>query len=760
MKSLQFGSFHAVLLLITSFVFQACGGGGLPGGNSLGLSISATTMNMTAQQTDSTPTSPVITLTASGGAVYIDSDSTINGIYGHGVYCMNTNSCTLEVQPRPPSSLNVGTHTDTINIRGCSDNACNSVFVNHTVTVTYVITEGGAFAVTPTSMSFNSVENTAAAAQTVNVSYSGGIATSWTATVDYANGSNWLTLNPANGSTASPTDISVTAQALTTGTYNATINIVSNGGSVATSIPVTYTVVDARTSPGQLDYTVDLNTQAADLQQTLTVLSNFAEGNVSADWSISSDVNWLLFSQSSGDTQTQNQVTVSVDTNEISNLRNGTHTATITLSSTTPGVSDWTVPVNLVVNLPQVNYVAPYAVFPNTSGEVIIRGSGFAALTSENITFGASSATLVNVISDTEIQVGHAALTAGVYPVAIDNSLGIAMSRADLHVIASASYAADAISTTSSTKYRLVYDAQRQTLYAATISALQRFRYRSGSWVADSIAITNLNDIALSPDGKELIALGSPTAALGSSQIYHIDLDSFAIVDQASFNFRDYNSSNSTKIGQYVLSLAITNDGYAIIGSANLWNGYLKYNLLNNNLEFLDITGMGGGSLDDPALAGTKDGSNLYLAGGFSPVAQFVYTYESAGNGTLQRTSVVDATRYVCTDNTGSRVLLDRNNVYDGQMNYQGQFSFANATTLSADGNTGYAFSAGFSSTPASIQRYDLTSPNGTGGFNSAGSDITMTTDPASNATQMILTPSDQNAFVGGNTIIAVVPIP
>ena len=80
--------------------------------------------------------------------------------------------------------------------------------------------------------------------------------------------------------------------------------------------------------------------------------------------------------------------------------------------------------------------------------------------------------------------------------------------------------------------------------------------------------------------------------------------------------------------------------------------------------------------------------------------------------------------------------------------------------SLLADGNTAYAFSAGFSSTPASIRRYDLTNPDGSGGFNSAGSDITLRSDPGINATQMILTPSDQNAFVGGNTAISVVPIP
>lgn len=760
----MFNYFHkhayGVLFLVSGLILTACGGGdvpGLPGGNNPSLAISSTTMELSAFRNGATPTSPIITLTASGGTVYVDSDSTINGIYGHGLYCTNTTTCTIEVQPRPPSSLNVGTYIDTINVRGCTDNACNSVFVTYQITVTYRILEGGNFTVNPTSLSFDSVETIAAPSQNINVSYTGGVATSWSATIDYNNGSNWLILTPSNGSTASPTDVTVSTQGLPPGTYTATININSNGGTVTTSVPVTYTVIAGRTNPITLNYSVDPSTQASDLQQGLTVLSSFAGTNPSADWSISSDVSWLQFSQLTGDTLSQNQVTVTVDNTQISTLRNGTHTATITLGSSTAGVSDWTVPVTLVVNLPQVNYVAPYTSLAGVAGQVIVRGSGFAGITSENVMFGTNAATSMNVISDTEMLVGHEALVTGVYPVMIANQLNAAISQGDLHVIDPVSFPEAVINTAAGTKTRLVYDAQRQTLYAAG-AELQRYRYIGSSWQTDSIAITNLNDIAMTPDGRELIAIGSPTAALGDTTLYHVDLATFAIIDTVPFNTRDFSTSTTFYIGSSVDSLAMANDGHVIIGSANLQAVYLKYNVQDQTFQLLDASG--NGATTRPALAGSADGSTIYMAGGNGPQAQAIFRYTASGNGSIYSNSAYDSTREVATGLTGSRLLVDRSVVYDSQLNNQGEIARPAGATLSSDGDTAICFLSVFSA-PDVIRRYDLTSPDGSGGFNTIGADITLVSDPTQGVvTPMTLTPSNQNVFIGGNGTIHIVPLP
>lgn len=723
----------SLLVIFSTFILTSCGGGGGGGGPSV--SISATSISLSANKNAATPTSPVITLTASKGSVYISPSSTNNGINGHSLYCPFTDTCTLEIQPRSPSSLLVGTYTDTISLIACSDNACNNVINTFSVTVTYVVSEGGSFTTTPSSVSVTTPEGIVAAAQNINVSYSGGASTSWVANINYINGSNWLTLSQTTGSATTATDITASFSSLPVGIYAASIDIISNGGTVTTTIPVTYSVIDPQTNPVQLSYQVDLNTQAADLQTVLTILSNFAGSNPSANWSITSDVNWITFSQSSGDTVSQNQVTVSVVSAEVSNLGNGTHTGTVTLSSTTAGVNDWIVPVTMVVNLPQVNYVSPYVALSSTTGNVIIRGSGFTGITNQAINVGASPASSINVISDTEIRISHPSLTAGAHSVTIPNQLNIAMTRADLQVVNPVSYSSGSVATSGSNKQRAIYDAPRQTLYVAdtSFSELERYHWNGTSWVADSLSIANLLDIALTPDGKEIIAVGLFT-------IHHIDLNSFINIAQHT-------------LSETATSIAMTNDGYAMIGSQSISSGYFKYNVLTRSDTF--IPSNGSAALANPAFAGSYDGSKLFLAGGSGAQAQYVYTYESADNGTLQESSLVQSINLVDTDLTGSRVLFDTDQVYDDLLNYQGSLVGMSATTLSKDGNLAYCYN--FS--PRAIRIYDLTNPNGSGGFNQSGSDLAFATSPGS-VKRLALTPSEKNIFIVGSTAVVIVPIP
>ncbi len=267
-----------LLVIFSTFILTSCGGGGggSGGGGGPSVSISATNISLSADKNAAAPTSPVITLTASNGSVYISPSSTNNGINGTSLYCPFTDTCTLEVQPRQPSSLAIGTYTDTISLIACSDNACNNVINTFSVIVTYVISEGGSFTTTPSSVSVTTPQGIVAAAQNINVSYSGGASTSWVANINYISGSNWFTLSQTTGSATTAIDITASFSSLPVGNYAANIVITSNGGTVTTTIPVTYSVIEPRTNPEQLSYQVDLNTQAADLQTVLTILSNFA----------------------------------------------------------------------------------------------------------------------------------------------------------------------------------------------------------------------------------------------------------------------------------------------------------------------------------------------------------------------------------------------------------------------------------------------------------------------------------------------------
>ena len=754
--------FRTTLVLISILVLSACGGGGtLPSlsgnSNDLTLSISTTSINISALKNSTTPTVADITLAAGGGTVYISISNTQNAIYSSRLSCSSSEVCTMNVDPKSPSSLSAGTYIDTITVLGCSDSNCNSIFQTHTVTVTYTISDGGAFTVTPSSLQFNSISNVVPESKAFDLSYAGGTATTWSASISYTDGNNWLTLSQLSGSALASSSITASVGSLPTGNYSATINIQSNGGTVLASVPVSYTVIDPRSNPAQVSYIVDLNSQAIDLQKSLTVLSNFAGTNTSANWSIASNVNWLMFSQNSGNTLNQNQVMVSVDSSKISSLGNGSHSGILTLSSTTPNVDDWTIPVTLVVNLPQINFVSPYTTFASTTGTVIVRGSGFSGITTQNVMIGSNAATTTNIISDTEIHIGHSSLNTGVYRVAISNQLSIPMSRADLHVISPENYSEAVVGTPNAENYRVIYDSQRQALYVATLSELKRFKFNGASWIADSLGISNLNDIALTPDGKELIAVSSAASGTDPAEILHIDLNSFTISSQVSIRSSDYDVIRSIYLGADVMSLAISNDGFAIIGWADLQSGYLKYNVLNQSIEYLDITGLGGSALTRPHIASSSDGSNLFLAGGNGPRGQTIFVYDASGNGNLQASSFGTSTKSIATDKSGSRVVVSDAQIYDGQFNYQGQYPYTRGATLSFDGTLAYTYQ--FSS-PSYIRIYDLTSSDGSGGFNSGGSDITLSTSPGSSTANLVLTPSESNIFIATSTNIVVRDIP
>jgi hypothetical protein len=142
----------------------------------------------------------------------------------------------LVTQPAT-GSLAAGTYTATVNVSSAgASNSPQSYTVSFTVNAA-----SPAIALSPTSLNFSAtVGGGNPSAQNVTVSNSGGgTLASPTTSINYSQGSGWLSVN-CTGSSAPYTCATQPATgSLAAGTYNATVSVASSG---ATNTPQTYTV--------------------------------------------------------------------------------------------------------------------------------------------------------------------------------------------------------------------------------------------------------------------------------------------------------------------------------------------------------------------------------------------------------------------------------------------------------------------------------------------------------------------------------------
>ena len=205
-----------------------------------------------------------------------------------------------------------------------------------------------AIGMTPISLSFGTtVGGPNPAAQTLNISNTGGGTLSWSA----SDNADWLTLSPASGTGNGVVTVNVSAGALAEGRYSASI-IVSATGVSPLTVPVTFTISSAPpvigVSPTSLTF-VATTGGSTPPNQTLS-FSNTGGGTLS--WSASDNAAWLTLSQTSG--TGNGVVTVSVN---IGTLAAGTYNGTITLTAT--GAPTVTVPVTVTVDTTSVTYQRP-----------------------------------------------------------------------------------------------------------------------------------------------------------------------------------------------------------------------------------------------------------------------------------------------------------------------------------------------------------------------------------------------------------------
>jgi outer membrane protein assembly factor BamB len=144
----RFVAFSAVAM--AALIAAGCGGGGgggsgtPPGGSNFSLSISPTTINVSATVAQSAPTANIqvsILGAQVGQQAYVTGKYSANGIATL-TDASGSSPVTINIQFKSPSSLGVGVYTDTIQISACYDQACTQQITNspQEIQVQYTVT--------------------------------------------------------------------------------------------------------------------------------------------------------------------------------------------------------------------------------------------------------------------------------------------------------------------------------------------------------------------------------------------------------------------------------------------------------------------------------------------------------------------------------------------------------------------------------------------------------------------------------------------
>jgi uncharacterized protein (TIGR03437 family) len=238
-----------------------------------------------------------------------------------------------------------------------------------TVPVTLFVSSTPQLVATPASLSFTApAGGNSPAQQTVALS-----STSGTDTLNYtitgvsgtSGGITWLFAGPTSGTTASQNTLSVSvfSSTLPAGTYNGTITLkgTNSGGTEVANSPVTIGVTLTVTagsltlSTSQLSYTYTIG-GSSPANQTVTVGSSTQSALVfTAAASTTTNVPWLSVTPTSGNTNGNGTLTVSVDGTKLT--QPGTYNGAITV--TAPGAGNSPTVVNVTVTVSGGTLSAP-----------------------------------------------------------------------------------------------------------------------------------------------------------------------------------------------------------------------------------------------------------------------------------------------------------------------------------------------------------------------------------------------------------------
>jgi hypothetical protein len=474
---------------------------------------------------------------------------------------------------------------------------------------------------------------------------------------------------------------------------------------------------------------------------------------------------WLQWTPASGTSVPARSASASLNLAELAKLVPGDYSTTISLAAVNAaGIPQTvTIPVNLNYEPAYVTFVSPYVGTANTAGTLIARGVNFTPATPAPVTVsvGATKITGITPDGDGQITVAYPPLPAGTYPVTVQNSAGITAGNASLVILNPVTYAYQAInppSTRTALGYdsRLVYDAERQTLYGADRfdQQIENYTPAAGAWSAGTpYVLPQLTDLALSPDGRLLLALTQNTVS---------DISLTGTVFAATPRV-----ANPTSFcGQFLDSLSVTNDGLALVNSKlNGCSGFSQVFEYDERAYTLDNAQFPSLMLYDGTLAVGADGSKVYAgSNGVSP-PQPIITYSAFDHTVSTNQAVTYNLDTASVSGNASRVILQGTDVYTAELTITGNLPApAGATLASRDSTRAYVYYDDVSGGGPRLAIYNLNGALQTGGLYPLLKTVTLADSANASPGQygiiaMAETPDGNTVFISGNAKLLVVPV-
>lgn len=398
---------------------------------------------------------------------------------------------------------------------------------------------------------------------------------------------------------------------------------------------------------------------------------------------------------------------------------------------------------------PTATTIAPNVGISGVSDAAILRGAGFSGFTVEGVKFGDTAATETTVVSDNEIRVTYPALPAGSYPVTVEvqNLAGSVPSTAALVVVDPISYPAQTLAWPAAvtTVRAMVYDAQRSALLVATDAGggtIVRYPYVSGAWgTPSSVAVANLQDMALSTDGSKLLALTTTTL---------VPVNPETLATDAAV------AAPSLASGTTLKSIAGINLNSAVITTAagNTTSNLYGYSLSSNTMTQLSS------SLISATARSSANGATAILIQGDSATTatQAVFALSASSTSILSTGIGLNQTSIApVLDRNVTRLILNGTLVYD--YTTLAGFGKLPATTLAVtmrpDGKRAYTYD----SAAGNVLTFDISATNSGEEYTAVGTAATPAGAPG-DGVKMIMSPDGNTLFLAGAGQIVIQPTP
>ncbi|MFO1338299.1 MAG: IPT/TIG domain-containing protein [Burkholderiaceae bacterium] len=536
--------------------------------------------------------------------------------------------------------------------------------------------------------------------------------------------------------------------------YACTTSIECTSGQLAGSpqrIEVDYKVTGLALSEQALAYAIGNTVTPADMSKDVQVI-----GYPEANWTMTSDADWLLPSRKAGDTGESATLTASLDPDVVESLANGVYHGAVTL---TPATGEpVTVSATLTIDRTEVRLVSPGTELAGSAMEVIVRGDNFDKVTVTGVRFGDVASTAFRVVSPTEIRATHPALPAGTYPVTVEDSQHLVRNLSSLSVVAAPVMSTAAFATPPAAPgwypRAVVYDAPRQALLVGLLlndgsgqSAILRYTYNGATWQGPTQVTTDggMTSLSLTMDGKQLLM------GLSGAIVRHLDPVTLTVLNTSAAGGAYF---------EELTSMPLTSDGYIIGGmgspSASGYQSVTKYSI--RETAFVDLPEGVNMLQDDGAAVASADGSTV-LIGNTGPYGRGFVRYD-ASTGIFTPLDVAAQAYGMASDRTGSRFVVGNVGIYDRNLTLLGSLPDGMTTVvMSRDGSRVYALDW-----DRKLWRFELGYVGGAFSVVQMAAPATLVQDPSPNdgfahyPVNMTLSPDGGTLFISGTKFTIVMP--